>query len=97
MQLKILFRVAFWLNLVWTIFSQDSLTTAQKGVIQTSRWDVKGGSSDGFADFDALVVVLEVGEVDDTFFFEVSFIFVMVDQLKSPSPIFSAQKAISIK
>ena len=34
-----------------------------------------------FIDLDALVVVLEVGEVDDSFFFKAAFIFVLMDQL----------------
>ena len=34
-----------------------------------------------FIDLDALVVVLEVGEVDDSFSFKATFIFVLMDQL----------------
>ena len=42
-------------------FLQDSLTIQlKKGVIQMSSWDVKGGSSEGFADFHVLVVMMEV-------------------------------------
>ena len=34
-----------------------------------------------FIDLDALVVILEVGEVDDSFSFKATFIFVLMDQL----------------